>query len=140
MGGGLLWFFLGAGAATMYHHKHTDHNSESQSGWGRCHAHLRANGPHQALPPLNAAPGGQAPSPSFANDSLPGPSHSAATPPTGPVPDPWAAEKERMMEIGKQVGVNVGFFEAPLQTLLMNICIVGYGVLGKHSGYIIVKY
>jgi hypothetical protein len=95
MGGGLLWFFLGAGAAAMYRHKHADHNSDSQSGWGRCHAHFRAHnaGPHQALPPLNAS-AGQAPYSSSTNDSLPGPSHPAA-PPTGPAVDPWAAEKER---------------------------------------------
>lgn len=126
----------------MYHHKHADHNSDSQSGWGRCHAHFRAHnaGPHQsALPPLNAS-AGQAPYPSSANDSLPGSSHPAAAPPTGPAMDPWAAEKERMMEIGKQVGVNVRSISSAKFVDECLTIIVGNGVLGKHSGYIVVKY
>ncbi|KIK70016.1 hypothetical protein GYMLUDRAFT_53137 [Collybiopsis luxurians FD-317 M1] len=121
--GNLLWFFLGAGAATM-----------GGSHWGhghRCHRHfshgpappLPSDAPPQANNNMNANRDAFFSNPSWNRDSSS--ASSSSSPSQGAAasaPDPWAAEKERMREIGNQVGVNVlEFSESTLDTMLSSI-------------------
>ncbi|KAF9063324.1 hypothetical protein BDP27DRAFT_1335335 [Rhodocollybia butyracea] len=121
--GNLLWFFVGAGAATMYAKRH----SQEGSHWGmnhRCHSH-NSPGPSQPLPSSpsdnSTAPKEQ---PYFTPWNKPTAPLSTQdnSIPQGSSSDPWASEKERIKEIGTQVGVNVlEFSESTLDTLLSSI-------------------
>ncbi|KAJ3747758.1 hypothetical protein DFH05DRAFT_1522115 [Lentinula detonsa] len=118
--GNLLWFFLGAGAATMYakRRNHLEHE-------GRCSSH-----PHSARN-ISSSPEIDQPASTQKNTFIPSApwnSHSAsvASPTSGTSlilsSDPWAVEKERIREISSQVGDNVlDFSESTLDTLLSNI-------------------
>ncbi|KAJ3992849.1 hypothetical protein F5050DRAFT_1786213 [Lentinula boryana] len=117
--GNLLWFFLGAGAATMYAKRRNQLEHE-----GRC------NHPHSARN-ISSSPERDQPASTQKNTFIPSApwnSHSAsvASPTSDTSPtlssDPWAVERERMREIGSQVGDNVlDFSESTLDTLLSNI-------------------
>ena len=94
--GSLLWFLLGVGVATMYAKRHNRLQYPGHgSHWGgsyQCHydAYL-SFGPLTIPPNLSTS--------------------SPVAPPQGAISpsllDPWAAEKERLQEIGNQVGVAV---------------------------------
>ncbi|KAJ4482590.1 hypothetical protein J3R30DRAFT_3700137 [Lentinula aciculospora] len=123
--GNLLWLFIGAGAATVYARRHQHEGFQSGGSAHGCHSRISRS---SASPPEVAQP----PSPqrdTFFPDA-PWNNHSASAPPSQNIPntsstsslDPWAAEKERMREIGSQVGVNVlEFSESTLDTLLTSI-------------------
>ncbi|KAF5380800.1 hypothetical protein D9757_007122 [Collybiopsis confluens] len=120
--GSFLWFFLGAGAATWYS-KHHDRQWGSHQ-WGhrwndRCDNHGPASqaAPSDAPPQTPVNVNSSASSPSSSSAPFQGAGSTAA-----PASDPWATEKERMREIGAQVGVNVlEFSESTLDTLLSSI-------------------
>ncbi|KAJ3932367.1 MAG: hypothetical protein NXY57DRAFT_121596 [Lentinula lateritia] len=128
--GNLLWFFIGAGAATVYTRRrdHLQQHEDFQSGGSshRCHSHSPQTHSSQEVaqasspdtePFFRNAPSinNSAPTPSLSQDA----SGSSSTTSSS---DPWAVEKERMREIGNQVGVNVlEFSESTLDTLLSSI-------------------
>ncbi|KAJ3865822.1 hypothetical protein EV359DRAFT_62825 [Lentinula novae-zelandiae] len=124
--GNLLWFFIGAGAATVYTRRrdHLQQHEDFQSGWPshRCHSHssqipssqevAQASSPNRE-PFFPSAPwtNNSASSPSLSQDASGSNSTTSSS-------DPWAVEKERMREIGNQV---LEFSESTLDTLLSTI-------------------
>ncbi|KAJ3880267.1 hypothetical protein F5051DRAFT_171323 [Lentinula edodes] len=128
--GNLLWFFIGAGAATVYTRRrdHLQQHEDFQSGWSshRCHSHS------SQIPSSQEVAQASSPNREPFFPSAPWTNNSASTPSlsqnasgsnsTTSLSDPWAVEKERMREIGNQVGVNVlEFSESTLDTLLSTI-------------------
>lgn len=121
MGGGFLWFFIGAGAATMYSNAKRNRNPENDSewGWGRCHGHFGRDRAAQALnppPPTTSSNVSELQTPPASLPFAPIPSGSG----TSAIADPWTAEKERVRDIGKQVGVNVRVVFSSFVWLLTN--------------------
>ncbi|KAE9397486.1 hypothetical protein BT96DRAFT_70139 [Gymnopus androsaceus JB14] len=117
--GNLLWFLLGVGVATMYAKRRNRLQYQGQgSHWGgsyQCHYDA-----YFSFGPLTIPPNLSTSSPVAPPQGAVPTNTSSGTSPS--LLDPWAAEKERLQEIGNQVGVNVGeLSESTLDTFLSSI-------------------
>ncbi|KAJ3840257.1 hypothetical protein F5878DRAFT_613728 [Lentinula raphanica] len=128
--GSFLWFFVGAGAATMYARRQNQH----EGTWSHHSCHRTQSSRNITPPPSSEVDqtGSTRKEPFFPSAPWNNPAAQAAVPssslghpstsPSTSSPDPWAAEKERMREIGSQLGDNVlEFSESTLDTLLSSI-------------------